>query len=248
MRKAFWHFAAIAIWMVSPIAHAGYIFPTRTEWAWWPEYCKAKNVFLGHGEAYMNREIPKATQKKWESVLGFDTWNNIHHGCRGILHMSRAERLRGKDPIRYQHELKEADQEAKYSLERTPPGHPIYYKMAAIRARVQYELGNKASGLAQLRALLEQAPESPELYAVYATYLFREKEFVEARRILERGLQTVEDPTAEMHYFLGLVLVQLKVWDQAREHAVEAYELGYPLPGLRNKLKAAGHWHERIPD
>jgi hypothetical protein len=35
--------------------------------------------------------------------------------------------------------------------------------------------------------------------------------------------------------------------DRALEHAHRAYALGYPLPGLRNRLKRAGAWREPEP-
>ena len=45
----------------------------------------------------------------------------------------------------------------------------------------------------------------------------------------------------EAHYNLGLILVQLRDFENARIHAAEAYSRGYPLPGLRNLLSRAGH-------
>ena len=45
----------------------------------------------------------------------------------------------------------------------------------------------------------------------------------------------------EVHYNLGLALVRLGDYDNARIHAAEAYGRGYPLPGLRNLLSRAGH-------
>ena len=43
-------------------------------------------------------------------------------------------------------------------------------------------------------------------------------------------------------YNLGLVYVRKKDFDRAREAAKLAYGLGIPLPGLKNKLAAAGQW------
>jgi len=36
----------------------------------------------------------------------------------------------------------------------------------------------------------------------------------------------------------------LKNYPLAREEARQAYKLGYPLPGLRNKLEKLGEWQE----
>ncbi|MCG5524333.1 tetratricopeptide repeat protein [Ectothiorhodospira haloalkaliphila] len=49
---------------------------------------------------------------------------------------------------------------------------------------------------------------------------------------------------AETHYNLGITLFRLGEYQQALERAKDAYSLGYPLPGLRRMLEAAGHWED----
>lgn len=51
-----------------------------------------------------------------------------------------------------------------------------------------------------------------------------------------------ENPNA--NYNLGLLYVQKKDYEQAKTYAKKAYELGFPLPGLKNKLMAAGKWED----
>ena len=46
--------------------------------------------------------------------------------------------------------------------------------------------------------------------------------------------KTDEAPDAEA--FLSYTYIELGMYDKAREHADNAYRLGYPLPGLRNKI------------
>jgi hypothetical protein len=38
--------------------------------------------------------------------------------------------------------------------------------------------------------------------------------------------------------------VQRKNYEEARNYAKKAYELGFPLPGLKNQLIQAGKWEE----
>jgi hypothetical protein len=45
-----------------------------------------------------------------------------------------------------------------------------------------------------------------------------------------------------LHYNLGLLYVDQMQYDLAREQAKQAYELGYPLNGLRARLERAGRW------
>ena len=48
----------------------------------------------------------------------------------------------------------------------------------------------------------------------------------------------------EPHYNLGLLYLSSKNYPLARVHAERAYALGYPMPGLRDKLAELGEWTE----
>jgi Tfp pilus assembly protein PilF len=47
---------------------------------------------------------------------------------------------------------------------------------------------------------------------------------------------------AVVNYNLGLLFAERKDYAQALPLAEKAYSLGFPLPGLKNKLVAAGQW------
>jgi Flp pilus assembly protein TadD len=49
---------------------------------------------------------------------------------------------------------------------------------------------------------------------------------------------------AVAHYNLGLLYERRKDYPKAREAARAAYGMDFPLPGLKNKLKAAGQWQD----
>lgn len=65
-----------------------------------------------------------------------------------------------------------------------------------------------------------------------------------AGRALEEYQKALElaPQSAEVHYNLGLLYVDRREYEKARQHAARAYELGFPLPGLRSKLERAGQW------
>jgi tetratricopeptide (TPR) repeat protein len=48
--------------------------------------------------------------------------------------------------------------------------------------------------------------------------------------------------SANLHYNLGLAYFDLGKHDAALQHAKKAYDMGFPLPGLKDKLKRAGKW------
>jgi len=56
-------------------------------------------------------------------------------------------------------------------------------------------------------------------------------------------LKTLPD-SSQVHYNIGLLYVKLKDFEMARKHAKRAYEIGFPLPGLRDQLKRAGEWEK----
>lgn len=86
------------------------------------------------------------------------------------------------------------------------------------------------------------APMDPSVELIEGTYLYKKGQLAESQQAFQRALDL--DPlSAEAHYNLGLTMFTLKNFSGARQHAIEAYRLGYPLPGLKDKLKAAGEWH-----
>jgi tetratricopeptide (TPR) repeat protein len=54
----------------------------------------------------------------------------------------------------------------------------------------------------------------------------------------------LSDGNSNLHYNLGLAYLDLKLLDDALLHAKKAYAAGFPLPGLRNRLREAGAWRE----
>jgi len=45
---------------------------------------------------------------------------------------------------------------------------------------------------------------------------------------------------------MGLIYFDLKDYDKALSFAHRAYGSGFPLPGLRDKLKKVGKWQEAV--
>jgi uncharacterized protein HemY len=54
----------------------------------------------------------------------------------------------------------------------------------------------------------------------------------------------LEPENPNINYNLGLLYVQKKDYEQAKIYAKKAYDLGFPLPGLKNKLMEAGKWED----
>ena len=81
---------------------------------------------------------------------------------------------------------------------------------------------------------------------IYATYLSKNGRSSEALKYLDEAAALKED-NANLNYNIGLVYLDLKQYDKALSYAHRAYDSGFPLPGLRDRLKKIGKWSEPKP-
>lgn len=86
----------------------------------------------------------------------------------------------------------------------------------------------------------KKQPRDPLVPAIRGIYYYRADRLPEAKQYLGKALRMAPD-NAEINYNLGLTLFALGEFESARKRARKAYQLGYPLPGLRNKLKEEGY-------
>ena len=90
---------------------------------------------------------------------------------------------------------------------------------------------------------LRFAPDDAIVMTVYGLYLIKVNRQSEAIKQLEAARARAEnDPN--VHYNLGLAYIDLMRFDDALKSAHAAYRLGFPLPGLKNRLERAGKWRD----
>ena len=87
------------------------------------------------------------------------------------------------------------------------------------------------------------APDDPMVRFAYGLYLshFGKKEAALAQFLKAEELGA---DNANNLYNIGLLYVDLRDYDKGLAYAKRAYAAGFPLPGLRDKLKRAGKWQE----
>lgn len=86
-------------------------------------------------------------------------------------------------------------------------------------------------------------PDDAQVRVVFATELIRAKKLTEARQQVETAEKLAKgNPT--VHYNVGLLYFDLKDYDRSMANAKVAYEAGFNLPGLKDKLTKAGQWKE----
>ena len=77
------------------------------------------------------------------------------------------------------------------------------------------------------------------------TYLAKKVRGSEALNHLNRAVESGEG-SANLYYNSGLIYFDLKYYEKSLAYAQKAYQMGYPLPGLRDKLKRSGKWQEPV--
>jgi tetratricopeptide (TPR) repeat protein len=94
---------------------------------------------------------------------------------------------------------------------------------------------------------LRFTPDDGQVRVIYGAYLHRKKDLKGALAQYMTAREMLPD-SVELAYNLGLLYFEMKERDKAKEEAVRAYSLGYPLPGLRDKLARAGLWSKADDD
>lgn len=96
----------------------------------------------------------------------------------------------------------------------------------------------------QLQRAIEFSPGDPVPYMMYATLLHKAKQYEKALLSYRTALR-LRPGDVLTQYNMGLTLVELQQYDEAIKMAKAAYAAGMPLPGLKNKLIAAGQWGDK---
>lgn len=90
---------------------------------------------------------------------------------------------------------------------------------------------------------LRRAPDDPSVHLVIAIFYHEFGNYEVAARHYQRAIQ-FGPKNPESHYNYGLFLIDVGHADKALKHAQQAYAMGYPLEGLKNRLKRQKVWKE----
>lgn len=136
-----------------------------------------------------------------------------------------------------------------YTLEHYPNHHRALSAMAklGLRDKQLQPQGAKFTVPCYFQRALQFRPNDAKVHSILAGYLLAQDKLDEAREHLDKAVQ-LEPDHATSHYNLGLLHLRKKDYGAALASAHRAYGLGFPLPGLRNKLAEAGRWEEQKAD
>jgi tetratricopeptide (TPR) repeat protein len=231
--------AALAISM--PKAASGFTFdPTAAEWAWWPAYCKARYLDLGMSPSAQGiQPLSKAEISAWRSQLGDDVFTYVHHHCAGLIWLQRA-RL-ATVPSERDFALQSAEYESNFTLIRIPPESDTYADILVHMGQIKRAAGNGNAALDFFEQAIRSRPDRAAGYLGKSLVMRDRKKTDQAIEALRAGSRATGGESRELEYHLGLALLDAGQFEDARGHARRAYELGFPLPALRDRLAAAGY-------
>jgi tetratricopeptide (TPR) repeat protein len=213
--------------------------PKRTEWDSWPPHCKARySISSAADGTEFARLVPADEVQRWRAQTGDFVWSHMHHYCAGIAWQFRA-RLE-VDPARRTQFLETATREVEYTYRHLEPGMPLYSTVSIAMGSVWADRRQYSRATGYLKGAISAQPAEPSGYVALASVYQKQKRLDLAKATLLEGDEASDGSSAEIAYYLGLVSLDLGQKDAALEYARKAYGMGYPLPGLRRKLNAAG--------
>jgi len=225
-------------------AHAAWDFePTALEWQAWPVYCRVQYSWVNAGfEFTYGGTVPNETVQNWRQIIGAETFTGMHHWCASMHFLNRA---RGEsDPKLRNFELNRASEDALFSFLRADPLSPVYPNMAVTVAQIRDAMGKPDEAEEVLQRGIKAQPKRPEAYVMLAVLDRKQHKLGDARDVLKQADEATAGTSSEIQYNLGLINVELGDDAAAHANALKAYGHGYPLPGLKNMLRKAGHWNE----
>jgi tetratricopeptide (TPR) repeat protein len=132
-----------------------------------------------------------------------------------------------------------------YTLDHFANHHRALASLArlALREKTSRPRGSRHTVECYFDRAIRFRPDDARVRAIFASYLLALGQDDAALAQFEEAAK-LEPQNATNQYNLGLVYLRKKDYARARDAAREAYALGFPLPGLRNKLAEAGQWRD----
>ena len=129
-----------------------------------------------------------------------------------------------------------------FTLTRWPNHHRALN--SAVRARTKNPDSFKTNGYTPAECYLQRAinfsPKDATSVMLFGNLLQR-LGFLDEARLQYSKAESLDPDSLELKYNFGLLMVRLKKYDEAKEYASYVYSRGFPLPGLKRKLKRLGY-------
>lgn len=124
-----------------------------------------------------------------------------------------------------------------YTLRAWPNHH------RALHSMMRYQLLNERPPNARFYSIrcyfkraMKFSPDDYMVHLLFGVYLHKDGQYQKALQRYKEAQKGMPG-SAEVNYNIGLLYMDTKDYEKAREYANRAYELGYPLPGLKIRLE-----------
>lgn len=135
-----------------------------------------------------------------------------------------------------------------YTLRAVPNHHRAL--MAMMRLGLRDKKSTPAGAGYSVQCFLVRAeafrPDDAMVKVIFGHYLLKQGQRAQAISKLDEAY-AADSSSANVSYNLGLAYVDAGEYEKALLNAHKAYQGGFPLPGLRDKLKRIGRWKDSTP-
>ncbi len=132
-----------------------------------------------------------------------------------------------------------------YTLRAFPNHHRALMAMVnlGVKEKTNHARGARYTVDCYLLRAEAYRPDDSMVRVIYGLYYLKHGRPGDAVKKLEEA-RSIAGDDANVHYNLGLAYTDLKEYDKALKSAHVAYSKGFPLPGLRDRLRRAGVWRD----
>jgi hypothetical protein len=138
-----------------------------------------------------------------------------------------------------------------YTLQTWPNHHRALNSAFRFRLKHREQWKQKANlqsfpAECYLQRAMKFSPGDPVAYLLYGMLMHQMQQYDKALKAYQTAVKLQPDDLITQ-YNMGLTLFAMKKYPAARQVAKNVYAKGFPLPGLKRKLAAAGQWDGAKP-
>ncbi|MEH6473076.1 MAG: tetratricopeptide repeat protein [Halopseudomonas sp.] len=207
---------------------------TENEFRKMTPYCQRS--FANFSNAHKSGLQGKAPKHKGkDSIVAWHA--GLWHFCGGVVKLNRAKST--SNPLEREKYLRSGISNISYSYGQIDKSHPWTRDMFKAYIMAYRMLGERDNAKKYLDLAIKYQPEYIGIYSLYAMFYFDTGDYKGAVKVLLEGNNIAEGKSAEIFYFLGLAMIEMREIEEAKKYEEKARSLGYPLEGLSLKIKRA---------
>lgn len=203
------------------------------EWAYLSPLCKSQ-LMLSVYSSMVPPELRLSRDTALEYARQSAGMPGAHHFCAGLIQLNRAKRGAGSYAA--------AISEMEYTQNQMETTEPLFSYVHSHLGTAYYRSGKRGAAMRLWALGMRVQPTHRECYLAMAEALLSEHKPQEALDVLLKFDEVKEAEYADVEHFIAQTYFDLKKYDEAKAHVEKAYALGYPVFGLREKLKRIGKY------